>query len=242
MKLLTCDDDQLPRSWAPLFQKLLKIYLVLSVPVVAIFVCSPATRFAAAQALARGSSSIIPINRVFCGDEVTQGGGVWGWRIAANPFGTLNIAGGRVTAWQVVAQVEEALEYRPKTIYATAGRFDVDDPAYDESRTVEHLKKVLQLANAQGTHLVLTLAPYGTSPEKNDLLAALNARIEKEFEDATILNLNNTIAPQGAIHNSYTDDGVHLNEAAYDVWASMVKATMAGGDSFRPSAPSTKKR
>ena len=64
----------------------------------------------------------------------------------------------------------------------------------------------------------------------------------KELEDATILNLNNSIASQGTLQSEFTDDGVHLNEAAYDVWASMVKATMAGGDSFRPPAPSTPRR
>jgi hypothetical protein len=242
MKLLTCDDDQAPRSWAPLFQKLTKTYLILSIPIVAIFVSSSATRFAASQALARGGVWAIPISRVFCGDQFTRDGGVWGWRINANPLGTLNIADGNVASWQVVEQVREALQYRPKTIYATAGRFDIDDPTYDETRTIEILKKMVEVANEQGTHLVLTLAPYGTSSEKNEVLAALNGRIEKELEDATILNLNNTIAPQGTLQNKYTNDGIHLNAAAYDVWASMVKGTMAGGDSFRPSAPPTKKR
>jgi hypothetical protein len=237
MKLLTCDDEQLPRSWAPLIQKLTKAYLVLSIPIVAIFVLSPGTRFAASQALARAGVWAIPISRVFCGDQFTRDGGVWGWRINANPFGTLNIADGNVASWQVVQQVRDALEYRPKTIYATAGRFDVEDPAYDENRTIETLKTILDIANEQGTHVVLTLAPYGTSPEKNELLASLNGRIEKELEEATILNLNNTIAPQGTLQNKFTEDGVHLNEAAYDVWASMVKGTMAGGDSFRPSTP-----
>ena len=241
MKLLTCDDEQIPRSWAPLIQKLTKIYLVLSIPIVAIFVCSSATRFAASQALARAGAWAIPISRVFCGDQITRDGGVWGWRISANPFGTLNIAEGNVASWQVLEQVREAIEYRPKTIYATAGRFDVEDPAYDENRTMETLQKMLDIANDEGTHLVLTLAPYGTSPEKNALLTTLNARIEKELEDATILNLNNQIAPQGTLLTKYTNDGLHLNETAYDVWASMVKATMAGGDSFRPSAPAKKK-
>jgi len=241
MKLLTCDDDDLPRSWAPLIHKLTKTYLILSIPIVVLFVCSSATRFAASQALARGGVWAIPISRVFVGDQFTRDGGVWGWRINANPFGTLNIAGGNVASWQVLEQVRDALEYRPKTIYATAGRFDVDDPAYDETRTIESLKKMLEIANEQGTHLVLTLAPYGTSPEKNALLASLNGRIEKELEDATILNLNNTIAPQGTLHNKYTNDGINLNGAAYDVWASMVKATMAGGDTFRPSTPPKKR-
>ncbi|HVJ68049.1 MAG TPA: hypothetical protein VM510_08705 [Caulifigura sp.] len=237
MKLLTCDDEQQPMSLAPLFHKLTKTYLILSIPIAAIFVCSSGTRFAAAQALARGGVSIVPISRVFCGDEVTRDGGVWGWRIAANPLGTLNLADGKATSWQLVAQIREALEYRPKTIYAMAGRFDVDDPAYSEDRTVEQLKKAHELANGEGTHLVLTLAPYGNSPEKNAQLASLNARIEKDMPDATILNLNNTIAPQGTLLNRYTNDGVHLNEAAYTVWANMVKATMAGGDTFRPNVP-----
>ena len=69
---------------------------------------------------------------------------------------------------------------------------------------------------------------------------AFNERIEKELEGATILNLNNTIAPQGTLLNQYTTDGTHLNEAAYDAWASMVKATMAGGDLFKPGAPNIK--
>jgi lysophospholipase L1-like esterase len=235
MKLLTCDDDQLPRSWAPLLQKLIKTYLVLSIPIVAIFVFSPATRFAAWQALARSGTWAIPISRVFCGDEITRDGGAWGWRINANPFGTLNIADGNVTSWQVLEQVRAALEYRPKTVYVTAGRFDVDDPAYDESRTLENIRKILQLANDEGAHLVLTLAPYGTSPEKNALLASLNARIEEQLENASVINMNNTIAPQGTLLHRYTNDGVHLNAAAYDVWAGMVKSAMAGGDSFRPT-------
>ena len=125
----------------------------------------------------------------------------------------------------------------------TAGRFDVNDPAYSEDRTVEAIKAMLELANNEGTHLVLTLAPYGTSPEKNQLLTSLNDRLKKEFEDATatILDLNNTIAPQGTLLTGYSSDGLHLNAAAYNVWASMVIGTMAGGDSFRPTAP-TKKR
>src|SRR5436190_13376998 len=102
MKLLTCDDEQLPRSWAPLIQKLSKLYLILSIPIVAIFACSPATRFAASQALARAGVWVIPITRVFCGDEITRNGGTWGWRINANPLGTLNIAEGNVASWQVL--------------------------------------------------------------------------------------------------------------------------------------------
>jgi hypothetical protein len=241
MKLLTCDDEQLPRSWAPLIRKLSKLYLLLSIPITAIFVCSPATRFAASQALARAGAPIVPIGRVFCGDEITRNGGTWGWRINANPFGTLNIAEGNVASWQILDQVRRALEYRPTAIYATAGRFDVEDPAYDETRSIETIKTMLQMAEGEGTHLVLTLAPYGTSAEKNALLASLNARIEKEFQEVTILNLNNTIAPQGTLQNRYSDDGVHLNEAAYDVWANLVKGTMAGGDSFRPPPPSRRR-
>ncbi len=235
MKLLTCDDEQLPRSWAPLFQKLTRTYLILSIPVVALFVCSSGVRFAAAQALARGGSSVIPISRVFCGDLYTRDGGVWGWRIAANPFGTLNLADARVASWQFVQQVRDALDHRPKTIYASIGRFDIDDPNYDESRTLEHLRQALELANHEGTHLVLTLAPYGSNSVTNTKLASLNERIEQELEDATILDLNNTIAPQGTLLTRFTSDGEHLNEAAYDAWASMVKATMAGGDTFRPA-------
>jgi len=237
MKLLTCDDDQLPYSWAPLVRKLIKAYLIVSLPIAAIFVFSPATRFAAAQALARGAAWAIPVSRVYCGDEVTRNGGVWGWRISANPFGSLNLADGNIASWQVLQQVRRALEYRPRTLYLTAGRFDVEDPTYDEDRTVDNLRKILELVQDEGADLILTLPPYGASAEKNALLASLNSRIEAELEEATLINLNNTIAPQGTLHQRYTDDGEHLNEAAYDVWAGMVKATMAGGDAFRPSAP-----
>lgn len=237
MKLLTCDDDQMPRSWAPLFQKAVKVYLVLSIPLAIIFCCSRSVRFAAAQAIATGAESIIPVKRIFCGDRYTRDGGVWGWRIAANPLGTLNLAGDNLTTWQITEQVRQALEHAPTAIYLTAGRFDLDAPEYDETKTIEQLKELMRLANDQGTLVVITLAPYGSSSEKNAQLVSLNTRIEKEFEQATILNINNTIAPQGTLLNNYTTDGSTLNEKAYDVWAGQIKASMAGGDAYRPSAP-----
>ncbi len=170
-------------------------------------------------------------------------GGVWGWRIAANPFGTLNLAGDHLTAWQIRDQVAAALSHKPKTVYLTAGRFDVESPDYNEDRTIETLREIIEMTHDQAAHVVLTLAPYGTNPEKNEKLAALNKRIEEELDAATILNINNTVAPQGTLLNLYTTDGTHLNEAAYDVWAGMVKSTMAGGDAFRPTAtPGVKRR
>jgi hypothetical protein len=234
MKLLTCDDDQQPRSWGPLVRKLAKIYLVLSIPIVAAFVGSSSTRFATAQALARGAAFFFPITRVFCGDQLTRDGGVWGWRISANPLGVLNLAEGNVASWQILEQVRQALKYRPNTIYLTAGRFDIESPGYDESRTIGCLKDILALAHEKGTHVVITLAPYGLSTEKNASLASLNEGIRKELTAATILDLNNMIAPQGTIQSTYATDDGHLNEKAYDVWAGLVKTTMAGGDAFRP--------
>ncbi len=204
------------------------VYLVITLPLLALFLCNPHCRNTFLNIASHYRSKLDSVRSVHIGDSITAGGGHWSLRLYGLPFDAINLAGNGYTVAQIRNQVSVALTYKPEMISVLGGTNDVLDPRFDLDYTMQQYDKLLSEIETTGVKCIVTLTPYQTNQSKLKMITAINKKL---IDLATLygcatINLNPEIAPDGVLLPQYTSDGTHLSEAAYDIWADRIADLM----------------
>jgi alpha-glucosidase len=165
---------------------------------------------------------------VFVGDSITKGGGLWAFRLGAFPPGTMNIARSGYTTEQITPLVRQAAKLNPKAIFYMSGSNDVSLGEGSPLRNREAFRKNLRIARGSGARVIVTLAPPTFDRAINARLAVNNAAMRRlaEAEGVTVIDLWPQLGEGGVIAKRYTNDGTHLTNAAYRIWAREIKRAL----------------
>lgn len=204
------------------------IYVILSLPVVVIFLKSGYVRYICYQTVSYWRSHLCPPEYIFCGDSLTEGGQAFGLKIGAALFSDLNFGTGGFCVSQIKEEVRQAIKMHPKYIFITAGTNDILSERENLDKIEKDYDEMLELFSGSKCIPIVTLVPYVSNDKYSNNLKKLNSKIKSGCENLKIkiIDLNPEIAPQNKLLSIYTIDGVHLSSAAYKIWAKKMRAVL----------------
>lgn len=209
---------------------LVLLYIVTTIPIVAVLLRSEWLRFAFFETVAGYWQKFSPPRYVFLGDSITAAGRNWGLRLDGNPLVSRTFAQNGYTTFQIEGEAQRAAELRPEWIFVMAGTNDVAAEDYDLRPTMARYRRILETARDCGARVVVTLAPMQRDAARNTRLAELNAAVAGAASElgATVVDINDTIAPGGVLLGEYTVDGVHPTKLWLDVWTESIRDVVRG--------------
>jgi hypothetical protein len=189
---------------------------------------SPRLQGALVTSVQRQVAKVAPPRVLVIGDSLGRQT-CWACRLRRNPFSIVNLAQGGVTVSQTRLQAVEAKAYRPAAVLIVAGTNDVVLLQRTPDQIAADFGAMLDQAPPRA-RLVVTLIPYtgfvghrATITQANQLIAAL-----AQARGAAVIDLNSQISRDGIRRAEYTSDGVHLTDAAYDIWAEALAKQLLG--------------
>jgi lysophospholipase L1-like esterase len=156
---------------------------------------------------------------VVVGDSIGAGGCHWAGYLGLPPLRTINLAGNGYTFYQVSAQIDKAIQYRPKVILVFAGTNDAF--AIQANRlSLPELKSDVQkiIESCKGTPCVFVLPPPSKIHEINIILKQVRTVIRSVGDQngvAFVGAVEGLADSGGIILEKFTTDGVHLTPEAY---------------------------
>jgi alpha-glucosidase len=177
-----------------------------------------------ANTLAHYRSRFIRPDYVFIGDSITAGGSNWGWRLDGAPLSAISLASNGIVTREIESLLVPAEKYHPRHLMVMAGTNDVFLDIVDEAGLRTSWQHILAADN-----VIVTLAPFTTSPKSNEGIAHVNALVRRMALAAgrKVIDLNPLLAPKGVLEAQYTVDGTHFTPAAYRIWAREIKKAIA---------------
>lgn len=212
----------------------LAVYLLISLPVVLVFLKSEYVRYINVQLITNWRATTIGITDVYVGDSITAGGRNWG-----SFFNALNLGANSYTVDQIEGQISTAARFPPQRIFILAGTNDVlGNSTFDPKSFEEDYASLLTQAVATKAHLFVTLIPYTANARYTQSIKHANSIILKlaEMHGISTIDLNPHIAPNGILALDYTIDGVHLNSAAYNIWRSLIEEAQQNPARYQPTS------
>ena len=196
------------------------LYLLLTLPLLAITLRSEYVRFVVTQTITHWKGKRLGVDNIFIGDSITAAGRNWG-----APFNSINLAGNGYTVWQITSQVNKTPSYKAENLFILAGTNDVvSGRAFTAAQFEADYTQLLERALETELRVFVTEIPFTIHEEHHQKIAKANDMIRKLASDkrVTCIDLNSIIAPNGLILNEYSLDGVHLNPTAYSHWRSLL--------------------
>lgn len=208
---------------------MLVIWLVISLPVMAILAFNEYDRFVLLETCVHWRGKFQPIDYVFIGDSITAGGRNWGWRLKHNPLAARNLGESGYMVWQVKGELGQALRYHPKWIFVLAGTNDSFSRWGINEATIADYREIIQSIQNAHAKAIVTLVPYQAADNNSAEIAEFNRSLEQlcKEQNAIVVDLNPLIAPAGHLLPQYTSDGVHFSEAAYSIWEKKLREVIA---------------
>jgi lysophospholipase L1-like esterase len=160
------------------------------------------------------------------GDSITAGGGVWGWRLAHDPFGAINFGTNGNTLRQVAGQSGKALGLHPRYLLIEGGINDFLLEEHDPSRWAVGMENIARDAARVDARVVLTLPLPTADAKANAALLVMRDRLRHVFPGAICVDATHALAPDGLLKSEYTVDGAHFTEAGYRIWATQIRAAI----------------
>lgn len=174
---------------------------------------------------------------VFFGDSITEG-----WSIKApaffedRPYLSRGV-GGQTTAQMLVRFRQDVIALRPQAVVILAGTNDIagNTGPYRQEDTFDHLKSMVELATANGIHVVLASIlpardyPWSRGLEPARKIIALNTLLRDYAEKTGVVYLDYHAAmtdADGGLKASLGDDGVHPNRAGYDLMGPLAERAL----------------
>jgi lysophospholipase L1-like esterase len=138
----------------------------------------------------------------------------------------LNRGIGGDTSATLLRRLPEVLKRRPKVAFLLIGFNDVRTgvPLETTKANLRHIVNEFKFAEVP---LVILSTVFASSrfSSFNHQIAALNV-FERELcieRGIPYLDLNSTLAPEGALEGRFTADGYHLTDSAYREWAALLR-------------------
>ena len=165
---------------------------------------------------------------VMLGDSLTDWGD-WGRLLGRTDVENLGIAGD--TTADVLARLDEVEAARPTQIFVMVGVNDLlrgESVAAVEARYEQLLVELRRLCPHAAIVVQSLLPVHERKLEgalKNEVVRALNLRLQALAAKHTVAYVHVAAAMEdahGDLDARYTDDGLHLNDAGYRVWASAI--------------------
>ena len=163
---------------------------------------------------------------VFIGDSITRGGNIWAYRIGEYKFNVWNYGHSSMTTRQIQHYAKKAAsDSNTKFAFVMAG---INDPVKTTSgakESFEDYKVIIETLRKAGITPIIQFTLYRENENKPFFISRLNELLfdYANANNIRTINLNPIIAPKKSLLPEYSRDGVHLTEAAYDIWANEVK-------------------
>jgi len=179
---------------------------------------SQPVREAYLQIVNRQIAKIAPPEFVFIGDSLTANGN-WRWLLSRNPFSAVNLAEPGATINEVSVQLVKARAYHAEFLVVLVGSKDLLVLHRNVHQIVCNYASLLDNI-PMGQKTLITLIPYTSFPNDSDLISEFNTEIVKlsNRSDWIVVDLNPYISKDAILLSSFTTDGVHFNERAYQIW------------------------
>ena len=166
---------------------------------------------------------------VFLGNSITQGGNNWNQRLNHSKIKNRGI-GGDVTDG-VLARLDEIIFFKPKAVFLLIGINDlwnvspnIPDLEYIGNNIIE-IAKLIKQNSSETKVYVQTILPIEKKIFKEPI-KSVNSMIKRN-QDTNVFEIIDLysvfVNEQGLIKNDLSTDGVHLNEAGYQVWVNYIK-------------------
>lgn len=212
------------------------LYIFISLPLTLAFLASDRLRFTYFEIVAQVAAQVKPLKYVFIGDSITKAGNNWGWQLEKNPGISKNLAVNGYTTQQVRTKVSEALGYNPRYIFILAGTNDSRNQNITVEQTIKEYQQLLDTIAGHDSQPVITLVPFQSQQfaTANIKVRQINQALRQIAQERQIvlIDLNPIVAPEGNLLPSYTNDGVHFTETAYQVWREKINNFLTQDDSI----------
>jgi lysophospholipase L1-like esterase len=188
------------------------------IPIFVPVIFSQPVREAYLQIVNRQIAKIAPPEFVFIGDSLTANGN-WRWLLSRNPFSAVNLAEPGATINEVSVQLVKARAYHAEFLVVLVGSNDLLVLHRNVHQIVCNYASLLDNI-PMGQKTLITLIPYTSFPNDSDLISEFNTEIVKlsNRSDWIVVDLNPYISKDAILLSSFTTDGVHFNERAYQIW------------------------
>lgn len=163
---------------------------------------------------------------VFLGNSITEGGGDWASRFN-NPKVKNRGISGDVTDG-VLKRLGEIYYYKPASVFILIGINDLFNPSLPAEYVANNIIEITRIIKKNSSHTkvyVQTILPTTTQnivakiKATNDIL-----RDHASRKTYSLIELHSFFADDNDLmKKEFTKDGVHLNEAGYNLWVSKVK-------------------
>jgi lysophospholipase L1-like esterase len=185
-------------------------------------------RFQMAETWAHYLSKVLPLEVAVCGDSIGAGGRHWHRRLGLAPLRTRNLAGNGYTLHQITSQVKKArVDYRPKLLIVFGGTNDAIHLAQQRLDPEMIRSDFKALANTMGDDSWIMVLP----PPSQHFSVEIDRVRDIIRREATKLNVRfvdpaEMLADRdGRLMDRYSQDGIHLTEAAYDEIGMLLRKT-----------------
>lgn len=157
------------------------------------------------------------INIVMLGDSITAQGD-WPSLLKRNDIVNKGVSGDRTA--DILRRLEEIFNLKPKWCLVMIGINDILS-GQPVDRIYENICKIIDDLKMHEIRPIIqsTLFLAGPDPQ-NEKVEALNRKLKNLAEERNILylDLNRVLAPNKQLQASFSYDGLHLNDAGYQVW------------------------
>lgn len=186
---------------------------------------------------------VTPSSIVLLGDSLTEGGD-WARLLPANDVANRGYSG--FTSEEILDPAADVVASRPRAVLIMIGTNDIRD-GRPPSWTIEHLDRMLNLFACESPDSTVVLQTVLPRSDTVAEVQALNQAIVELASSRNTLLLD--VHPHfddgtGGLRDGETTDGVHLSEAGYIRWATILDEfiddglgprSVAGGESSSPS-------
>ena len=163
---------------------------------------------------------------VFIGNSITEQGGNWGDKVNKGNAKNRGIAGD--TAEGILARLNEITFYKPEKLFLLIGINNLFHDPNSVDKVYENIIKIVTEINSKSPKTKIFV--QSVLPTTTDNLITKIEELNKLLENAsnanayTYVNLHHRFVTLDKKMNlKYSTDGVHLNNAGYEIWSEIIK-------------------
>ncbi|MEX1252626.1 MAG: GDSL-type esterase/lipase family protein [Hyphomonas sp.] len=131
----------------------------------------------------------------------------------------------------ILFRISEVSESYPRAVFILIGTNDLwtrNSPSKTACNIVA-AAKLIRTSSPDTKVFVQTVFPQNWAPASNDRVRSVNALLKESSADSGFVIVDTyavMVDETGNLNPAFTNDGLHLNEAGYTVWSSMISETM----------------